>query len=214
MGFPSILRSTRQWTNGAKLGNCYSYFSYKVCAFFPSDSRLMVYFITWEMHGVSYQFLIAWEDAVKPTLLWRSGVKIPIFFPKHGWFSSIIFPCYGILQHVKNAWVFTSISHSMDKCSKICPMVWSWSWEPLLHQIPIIWVVYGFSNEFLVLWLNSANRTYYMVRNWSITPKILKNTISTLTAGYVSYSHWLAPRHFVRATSQMFENFFAFVILM
>ena len=65
--------------------------------FSPSDSHHMVYFITWEMHSVSYQFLIACEDSVKPTLLRRSGIKIPIFFPKHGYFSSIIFPPYGIL---------------------------------------------------------------------------------------------------------------------
>ena len=74
-----------------------------VCVlFFLSDSYPMVYFITLEMRGFSYQFFIACEDAAKPTLWWRPRIKIPIYFPKYGNFSSIIFSPYGILHHVKN----------------------------------------------------------------------------------------------------------------
>ena len=132
---------------------------------FPSYGILHYMGNAWCFVSISHS--IGRSSKIHPVV--KIVIKIPIFFPKHGYFSSIIFPPYGILQHVKNAWVFPSVSHSMGKCSKIRPMVWSCSLEPLLHQIPIIWAVHGFSNEFLVLWLNSANHTYYMVTTWNIT---------------------------------------------
>ena len=98
---------------------------------------------------------MAWEDAVKFTLGWRPEIKIPISLPKYGYSESMAtffpsFPDYGILYHIKNAWVFPSISHNIGECSKIRPMGRSWLWEHPLHQIPITWMVHRFSNEFLV----------------------------------------------------------------
>ena len=110
MGFPPISHSARKCNSGEIVGNWYSYFSCSMCAFFPNESHPMVYFITWDIQGYSYQFLISWKDAAKPNLWGRPWIKIPMFFPKYGYFSSNIFPPYGILYHVKNAWVFSSIS--------------------------------------------------------------------------------------------------------
>ena len=57
--------------------------------FLPSDSHLMVYFTTWEMHGFSHQFLIALENAAKSTLwtliLFFHSMIVPTCF-KIWWF--------------------------------------------------------------------------------------------------------------------------------
>ena len=58
--FLSIFLSTRKCNRthsmGENLGSWLSYFGHSLDAFFPSDSHLMLYFITWEMHGFSYPF--------------------------------------------------------------------------------------------------------------------------------------------------------------
>ena len=119
MGFPPISHSARKCNSGEIVGNWYSYFSCSMCAFFPNESHPMVYFITWDIQGYSYQFLISWKDAAKPNLWGRPWIKIPMFFPKYGYFSSNIFPPYGILYHVKNAWVFSSISITWTNEAKL-----------------------------------------------------------------------------------------------
>ena len=119
MGFPPISHSARKCNSGEIVGNWYSYFSCSMCAFFPNESHPMVYFITWDIQGCSYQFLISWKDAAKPNLWGRPWIKIPMFFPKYGYFSSNIFPPYGILYHVKNAWVFSSISITWTNEAKL-----------------------------------------------------------------------------------------------
>ena len=55
-------------SNCENLGNWYPFFSWRMDTFLPSDSHLMVYFITWKMHGFSHKFLIAWGNAAKSTL--------------------------------------------------------------------------------------------------------------------------------------------------
>ena len=86
---------------------------------FPSYGILHYMGNAWCFVSISHS--IGRSSKIHPVV--KIVIKIPIFFPKHGYFSSIIFPPYGILQHVKNAWVFPSISHNMGKCSKIRPMV-------------------------------------------------------------------------------------------
>ena len=43
----------------------YSYFSQSMAASLSSNSHPMVFYITWEMHEFSPDFLIGWEDAAK-----------------------------------------------------------------------------------------------------------------------------------------------------
>ena len=50
---------------------------------------------------------------------WEIGTHV---FPKVWYFSYIRFPFYGILYHMRNAWLFPSISNSTGKCSKIHPV--------------------------------------------------------------------------------------------
>ena len=49
----------------------------------------------------------------------KLGKLIPILFTSCGCFFPIRFPCYGILHHMGNAWVFSSISKSIGNDSKI-----------------------------------------------------------------------------------------------
>ena len=86
--------------------------------FFPLNSHPMVYFITWEMHGFPHHFSITWENAAKPIVWGEPGKLVFILFPWYGCFFPIRFPSYGILHNMVNAWVSSSISHSMGKCSK------------------------------------------------------------------------------------------------
>ena len=78
----------------------------------------MVQFIPREMHGYSYENLIAREHAAKPILWGELAKLIAILFPKYGWFSPIRFQSYGILYHMEIAWVLPSMSHCMRKYRK------------------------------------------------------------------------------------------------
>ena len=49
-------------------GNWYPFFPWRMDTFRPSESHLLVYFTTWEMHGFSQQFLITRENVAKLTL--------------------------------------------------------------------------------------------------------------------------------------------------
>ena len=67
----------------------YSYFSKSAAISFPSNSQRMVFYVILEIHEFFRQFFIPWENA-NP---WkRSRIKIPILFPKYGYFYSIKFP--------------------------------------------------------------------------------------------------------------------------
>ena len=82
MGFPSVSRGTRKcnkthlvrrfWEIGTRTFPM-------VCVLFSHPVIILWYTSSQEMHGFSYQFLIAWKDAAKPTLWGRPGIKIPIF---------------------------------------------------------------------------------------------------------------------------------------
>ena len=87
-------------------------------AFFPLYSHPMVYFIIWEIHGFSYQFLIVWENATKPIVLAKPVKFVVILFPYYGRFFAIRFPFYGILHHLGNTCVFSLISHNLGKDSQ------------------------------------------------------------------------------------------------
>ena len=110
---------------------------------FPLDSHFMVYFITWEMHVFSHQFPITLERQPKPSngeslgnwfpaifykthCIWRTWEIGTHIFPIVWVFFSIRFPSCGILHHMGNAWVFSSIPHSMRKGRKTHQMGEAW----------------------------------------------------------------------------------------
>ena len=132
---------------GENLGNWYSYFSYSMGTFFPSNSCPMVYFIIWEMHGFPHQFSIDWENATKPIAWGKPGRLVFILFQWYGYFFPIQFPSYGILHHMRNAWVSPLIFHSLGKYNKTHPVKRAWEisnhtfhrvWEAFSHQIAIL----------------------------------------------------------------------------
>ena len=49
-------------------------------------------------------------------------------------FFSICFSSFGILHHIGNAWLFLSISHSMERCSKTHPV--RETWDKNTHFFP------------------------------------------------------------------------------
>ena len=100
-------------------------------AFFQLDSHSMVYFMICEIHGFPHQFSKAWENAAKSIELGEPRKLVPVFSLTYEHFSPIRFPSYGILYHMENAWFFSSISNSTEKCSKIHPV----SFLVVLHSI-------------------------------------------------------------------------------
>ena len=109
--------------------------------------------ITWEMHGISHQFPIVWENATKPTIWGEPGKLVIILFPQYEYFFPIRFPSYGILHHMGNAWVFPSISHSTKKSNKTHRM--GRTWEIGTHTFPIARVL--FSRQIPILWYSSLH---------------------------------------------------------
>ena len=91
-----------------------------------------MYFMTWEMHGFPHQFPIAWENAAKSIKLGELGRLVPIFPLKYGYFSSIRFPSYGILYHMKNAWLFPSIAWENTAKSTL------WAHRLFFHSIIVL----------------------------------------------------------------------------
>ena len=127
--------------------------------------------IIWEMLRFFHQCPIAWENATKPTVWGEPRKLVIIFSPWYGYFFPFRFPSYGILHHVGNAWVFSSISHSTGKCNnthcmgktqKIGNHAFPIAWVLFYHPIPILWYtssygkIYGFSYEFLIVQENST----------------------------------------------------------
>ena len=97
------------------LENCSSYFSHSMGVFFPSDPHPTVYFTIWEMHAFPHQFPIVQENATKPIVWGEPGELVLILSHSMG---AIRFPFYGILHHMGNACVSSSISHTMGKNSQ------------------------------------------------------------------------------------------------
>ena len=50
-------------------------------AFLPLDSHPMAYFVIWEIHGLSHQFLIVQENATKIFVWGKLGKLVLILFP-------------------------------------------------------------------------------------------------------------------------------------
>ena len=101
----------------------------------------MVYFSIWDMHGFPHKFPTVRENATKLMVRGKPGKSITILFPWHGCFFPIQFPSYGILQHMRNAWVSPSIYHSAGKCYKTLRM--GWTWEIGTHTFSIVWVIFS-----------------------------------------------------------------------
>ena len=72
----------------------------------------------------------------------------------------------------------------------------------LLDQIPIIWMVYGYSNEFLLLWVNSANSTCHMVTTLNI------NTYTFLIIWVISLPSKLRSRYKKTKSSHLLQVMF------
>ena len=71
---------------------------------------------------------------------------------------SITFPSCGIFHHMRNAWVSTSMSHSMGNCNEIHRIGRVWEtgthtfckvWVLFFHQIPILVMLYHMKNAWL-----------------------------------------------------------------
>ena len=94
-----------------------------------------------------------------------------------------------------NAWVFSSISHSMGKCNKTHRM--GKTWEIGIHTFPIVWAL--FSHPIPILWYTSlhgkcmgfhimshgmgkCNKTHRMGKTWEIG-------IHTFPIVWVLFSH-------------------------
>ena len=94
--------------------------------FFPLDSHPTVYFIAWKMYGFFHQIFHSIRNVSKTLRMgkaWEIG--------SHGFSMkqvafSIRFPSCGLLQHMENAWVFSSISQGVGKGGKIHQMGKAW----------------------------------------------------------------------------------------
>ena len=65
-----------------------------------------ILFIAWEMYYFFNQFLIVRENVAKPIPREKTGIQIPILFPKVWLFLSMKFRSYGALRHMRHAWIF------------------------------------------------------------------------------------------------------------
>ena len=102
---------------------------------------------------------------------------------------SIRFPSYAILHRLLNAWVFSSISHSIGKDSKTHQM--GKVWEIVSHTFSIKWVLFsirfpscGIVHHMGNAWVFSSisqsmgkgRKTHQMGKDWEIVLwKILQN---------------------------------------
>ena len=129
------------------------------------------------MHGLFHQFPIAWKMQQNPPCEEDLIYKYPYFFQSEATFL----PSYShpIVFYItsKIHGFFQSVSRTMGKCTKIRAMERSWDicthnspklWKLPFYQIPIIWMVHAFFNEFLILWVNSAKPTYHIEKTWNI----------------------------------------------
>ena len=99
--------------------------TYSTGAFFSLYSHFTVYFITWEMHVFSHQFLVTLEKKSDPSNRESLGNWFPVIsykthsmrrnweigthtFPIVWVLFFIRLPSYVIFHHMGNAWVFSS----------------------------------------------------------------------------------------------------------
>ena len=80
-------------------------------------------------------------NAIKLIVWGEPGKSGLILFPYYGSFFSIRFPFYGILHHMKNACIFSLISHNMGKDSQTHRMGKVWEISSLKY--PTKPIVYG-----------------------------------------------------------------------
>ena len=83
-----------------------------------SHQILILWYTSSEIHGFRHQFSIVQQNASKPITWGEPGKLVLIFFPQYGCCFPIRFPIYGILHHMENTYVFSSISHNMAKDSQ------------------------------------------------------------------------------------------------
>ena len=167
--YPIALENTANPPIRDILGNWYPYFSESMCGSFPSDSHLMVCFITREMHRSSHQYPIALEKAAK-SILWEEPRKlVPILFPKYRCFYPIRFLSYGALYHMENA-LDVKISchgkmHQNTSCGKSLGHWYQYFSQSTRGSLPsdfhpvvcfIVWEMPGFFSQFFIACENAA----------------------------------------------------------
>ena len=76
----------------------------------PSNSDPMVCNITRAMHGSSHQYLTSLEKVTKPILYKNPAKMVPLVFLEYTCFCCTRFLPYGMLYHMENTWVFSSIT--------------------------------------------------------------------------------------------------------
>ena len=119
-----------------------------------THSLYTLYFVTWETHKVSHQFPIALEKTAKSIEWGRPGIGCPYLFRKWVLFP-IGFSSCGILHQMRNACVFSSISHSMRPSNGKSLRNWFprkpfkthcvWrTWEIGILTFPIAWVLFSY----------------------------------------------------------------------
>ena len=138
MGFPINFsqygKMQQNPSYGVNLRYWYSYFS-NVWVIFISTIPILRYTSS---YGKCMGFPI---NAIKLIVWGEPGKSGLILFPYYGSFFSIRFPFYGILHHMKNACIFSLISHNMGKDSQTHRMGKVWEISSLKY--PTKPIVYG-----------------------------------------------------------------------
>ena len=141
INFPQYGKIQQDQWYGESLGNRYSYFSYSMDAFFPSDNYPVVYFSIWGMYGFPRKFPEIRENATKPVVWGKSGKLIIILFPIVWVLFSHLIPILWYIQHMGNAWVSPYIFLSTEKYNKTHGM--EKVWEIDSYTFPIVWVLFS-----------------------------------------------------------------------
>ena len=157
-----------------KLRNWYSYFSHSMGTFFIFNFHPMVYFIIWEMHGLSHQFPIVWEKTAKPIEWGKPQKLVPIQFPQYGYFFHQIPILWHTSSYGKCICVFSLISHIMEQAAKLLEWGKPGKLVPTLflqyecflpldsHPVVyfIIWEMHGLPLQFLIAKENPTKPRY------------------------------------------------------
>ena len=130
------------WGN---LGNWYWYFSQSMGPYFPLNFHFMVYFIIWEMHVFSHQFLITCEKTAKP-IEWGKAEKLV---------SSNILQNPLYLENLRNC--YTYFSHSMDAFFHYIPIL---SYTSSYRKCMVFWSIFHS--------MRKVRKTHQMGKAWEI----------------------------------------------
>ena len=84
-----------------------------------------------------------------------------VLFLQYGCFSPIGFPSYVRLLHMRNAWVFSSMSHSIEKGSKTHQT--GKAWEIGSDTIPVVWVFFLHQTNILLYFSRYGKRICFLV---------------------------------------------------